>query len=303
MDLEHLVFALRLHPGCLPDADRAAALADPGFGRHLTDHMVTPRQTPSLGWRDGEVGPLSTLPMHLSAIVLHYAQVMYEGMKAYVLPDGGAALFRRRENARRLRRSAERLALEPVTESLFLEALRALVLADRGWIPTREGTALYLRSFLMGTEAMLGLKASSDRLFCVIATPMGSFFANGAAALRLWVSETISRASPGGTGFAKCGGNRGASLPAVAEARRESCDQPVFLDAMERRWVEASLTSISSRFLAASFAAEVTTAPRSFSHGRDPDRHVADDCGRRRRTARSTALRPASVAILERADR
>ena len=238
MDLEHSIFAPKLHPGCLPDADRAAALANPGFGRHFTDHMVTLRHTPSLGWHDGEVGPLSMLPMHPSAIVLHYAQVVYEGMKAYVLPDGGAALFRPRENARRLRRSAERLALEPVPESLFLEALRALVLADRGWIPTQEGAALYLRPFLMGTEATLGLKASSDHLFCVIATPVGSFFANGAAPLRLWVSETISRAGPGGTGFAKCGGNYGASLPAVAEARREGCDQPVFLDAVERRWVE-----------------------------------------------------------------
>ncbi|WP_419899995.1 branched-chain amino acid aminotransferase [Roseomonas sp. USHLN139] len=238
MDASVPVCATPPHPGCQPEAIRQAALGDPGFGRHFTDHVALLRYTPDRGWHGGEIAPFAELGLHPAAIVLHYAQVVYEGMEAYALPDGGAALFRPQENARRLQRSAARLAMQPVPEPLFIEALQALVRADRCWIPTGPGAALYLRPFLMGTEATLGLKASSDYLFCVIASPVGNFFGPGAAPLRLWVSESINRAGPGGTGFAKCGGNYGASLPAVAEARREGCDQPVFLDAVERRWVE-----------------------------------------------------------------
>jgi branched-chain amino acid aminotransferase len=159
-------------------------------------------------------------------------------MKAYRLPDAGATLFRLDANARRFRNSAERLAMADLPEDLFIESVRALVRIDRERIPSADGAALYLRPFMIGTEVALGTKPASDYIFCVIASPVASYFRGDGPAVTLWVSENFTRAAPGGTGAAKCGGNYAASLAAQAEGLREGCEQVVFLDAVERKWVE-----------------------------------------------------------------
>ncbi len=222
----------------MPPAERSALLQNPGFGRAFSDHMVTIRYTEGRGWHDGKVEARANLPLDPSTMVLHYAQEIFEGLKAYRLPQGGAALFRPDANARRFRNSAVRLAMAPLPEELFLESVRALVSEDRDWIPEAEGSALYLRPFMVATEAALGVKPASEYLYCVIASPVGAYFKGGAAGVTLWVSENYIRAAPGGTGEAKCGGNYAASLAAQAEAIRQGCDQVVFLDAVERKYVE-----------------------------------------------------------------
>ncbi|MBV8650691.1 MAG: branched-chain amino acid aminotransferase, partial [Alphaproteobacteria bacterium] len=233
-----LSLALEPHPNPVSAAEREKLLQNPGFGRVFTDHMATIRYSEGKGWHDGKVEARAAMTLDPATLVFHYAQEIFEGMKAYRLPGGGAALFRPDANARRFNNSARRLAMPPLPEKLFLESVRALVRTDRAWIPEAEGGTLYLRPFMVATEALLGMHPSSEYLYCVIASPVGSYFKGGAPALTLWVSEQYTRAAPGGTGDAKCGGNYAASLPAHAEAVREGCDQAVFLDAVERRWIE-----------------------------------------------------------------
>jgi branched-chain amino acid aminotransferase len=176
--------------------------------------------------------------MDPASSVLHYAQEIFEGMKAYHRPNGGAALFRADANARRFNASARRLAMPELPEEMFLESIRSLVRTEKAWIPDSEDGALYLRPFMFGSEAVLGVKPSSEYLYIVIASSVGAYFKGGAPSVSLWVTREFTRAAPGGTGAAKCGGNYAASLAAQAEAIREGCDQVVFLDAVERRWVE-----------------------------------------------------------------
>jgi branched-chain amino acid aminotransferase len=169
--------------------------------------------------------------------VLHYAQEIFEGMKAYRLADGSVAMFRPEENARRFAASAERLAMPVLPEDQFLEAIEELVRIDADWIPGGDGS-LYLRPFLFASEAFLGVRPSNEYIFCVIASPAGAYFKGGKKAVTLWVSEHYTRAARGGTGAAKCGGNYAASLVAQKEAIGHGCDQVVFLDAAENEWVE-----------------------------------------------------------------
>ncbi|MBL6456514.1 branched-chain amino acid aminotransferase [Belnapia sp. T6] len=238
MDGEASVFVQDAAAPRRPEAERQAALRDPGFGRVFTDHMATLRYTPDRGWHDGRIEAAAPLSLHPAAMALQYAQLVFEGMKAYGLPDGGAALFRPAENARRMQRSAARMGIEPVPEALFLEGVRSLVRADRDWIPRQEGASLYLRPFLMGTDPSFAVRPGRDYMFCVIASPAAPIFGSTTKPLTLWISDTLTRAAPGGTGAAKCAGSYGASLQAVAEAGREGCDQAIFLDAVERRWIE-----------------------------------------------------------------
>ena len=231
-------FTFEPRAALIPANEREALLLDPGFGRVFTDHMVTMRYSDGHGWHDGRIVPRAPLVLDPTSMVLHYAQEIFEGLKAYRLPDGGTALFRPGANARRFHRSAERMAMAPLPEALFVESVRTLVRADRDWIPGVEGGSLYLRPFMIATEAALGVKPSAEYLYCVVASSVGSYFKGGAKPVTLWISETYSRAAPGGTGDVKCGGNYAASLKAQAEALRQGCDQVVFLDAVEHRWVE-----------------------------------------------------------------
>ena len=199
--------------------------------------MVTIRYHESKGWHDARIEPRAPIPMDPAAAVLHYAQEVFEGLKAYRTKDGGATMFRPIENARRFQQSAERLAMPSLPEELFLEACDLLVKTDREWIPDGDGS-LYIRPFMFANEIFLGVKPSSDYLFIVIASSVGSYFKTDAPAVSLWVSQEFTRAAPGGTGAAKCGGNYASSLLAQAEATRHGCDQVVFLDAVEQKWVE-----------------------------------------------------------------
>ena len=229
-------FQFKSNPTPVDTSRREALLEAPGFGRVFTDHMATIQYSEDRGWHNARIGPREPFSLDPATLVFHYAQEIYEGMKAYRLPDGGATLFRPDANARRFRNSAERLAMPPLPENLFLESVRELVRVDREWIPSTAGSALYLRPFMIATEVVLGVKPSSEYLYCVVATPVGAYFKS--ASVTLWVAENFTRAAPGGTGDAKCGGNYAASLAAQAEAIREGCEQVVFLDAVERRWVE-----------------------------------------------------------------
>ena len=233
-----LTFAFTPNASPVPVNERAEKLVNPGFGRVFTDHMVTIRYAEGKGWHDAQVSARAPLTLDPATSVLHYAQEIFEGMKAYRLADGGTALFRPMENARRLRDSARRMAMPELPEDLFLESIRQMVRADRDWIPEIEGGALYLRPFMFASEVFLGVKPASEYLYLVIASSVGAYFKGGAPSVSLWVSQDYTRAAPGGTGAAKCGGNYAASLAAQAEAIRQGCDQVIFLDAVERRYVE-----------------------------------------------------------------
>jgi branched-chain amino acid aminotransferase len=219
-------------------AERTASLADPGFGRVFTDHMVTIRYAEGKGWYEARVQARAPIPMDPATAVLHYAQEIFEGLKAYRTADGGVTLFRADANARRFRDSAVRMAMAPLPEELFLGSIRELIKIDRKWIPTHPEGSLYLRPFMYASEAFLGVKPSSEYLYVLIASPVGSYFKSGVKPVTVWVSSEFTRAAPGGTGAAKCGGNYAASLAAQAEATERGCDQVVFLDAVERRWID-----------------------------------------------------------------
>ena len=231
-------FAFEPHAAPVAANERTALLRDPGFGRVFTDHMALIRYTAARGWHDAKITARAPFQLDSASAVLHYAQEIFEGLKAYRQPDGGAALFRPYANAARFRSSAERMAMVPLPAELFVESVRALVRQDRDWIPDGEGGALYLRPFMIASEVFLGVKPSTEYLYAVIASSVGAYFKGDAAAVTLWVSQDYTRAAPGGTGAAKCGGNYATSLIAQAEATRQGCEQVLFLDAVERRWIE-----------------------------------------------------------------
>jgi branched-chain amino acid aminotransferase len=223
-----------------PAAERAALLADPGFGRVFTDHMVTIRYAEGEGWYDARLVPFGPLSLSPATAALHYGQELFEGLKAYARPDGTVGLFRPEANARRLNATAERLAMPQLPEELFLKAVRTLVEADRDWVPAGEGQSLYVRPFMIATDPFLGVRPSSEYLFAVIASPSGAYFSGGAKPVTVWISHDYSRAAPGGTGHVKAAANYAVSLRAQAQAQDAGCDQTVFLDAVEHRWIEES---------------------------------------------------------------
>jgi len=230
-------FAHTPHPAPTPAAVRDEVLANPGFGLRFTDHMVSIDWSEEAGWHNPAVLPYGPIALDPAASVLHYAQEIFEGLKAYRHPDGSMALFRPQANAARFNRSARRLAMPELPEELFIQAIREIVAADKDWFPTVEGGSLYLRPFMIATEAFLGVRAAKSYRFMVIASPAGNYFKSGAPAVSLWVSD-YTRAAPGGTGAAKCGGNYAASLVPTAEAFAKGHDQVLFLDAAERKWIE-----------------------------------------------------------------
>jgi branched-chain amino acid aminotransferase len=237
-DATILDFEFEAHASPVAEADRAALLADPGFGKIFTDHMAVIRYTAGKGWHDARIEPRRPIQLDPACAVLHYAQEIFEGLKAYRAPDGGTTLFRADANARRFAESARRMAMPELPEELFLSSIRELVRTDRDWIPEGEGASLYLRPFMFASETFLGVRPAQEYLYLVIASPAGAYFKGGAPSVALWVSEHYTRAAPGGTGAAKCGGNYAASLVAQAEAIGHDCDQVVFLDAAENRYVE-----------------------------------------------------------------
>jgi len=233
-----LPFTITPNPAPVDATTRNAKLTDPGFGKLFTDHMVMIRYTEGSGWHSAEVKAYAPLTLDPAAAVLHYAQEIFEGLKAYKLADGGAALFRADANAKRFNESAKRMAMPELPEELFIKSVEELVKIDSAWFPPVDGGSLYLRPFMIASEVFLGVRPAQEYLYMVIASSAGAYFKSGAPAVSIWISEHYTRAARGGTGAAKCGGNYAASLIAQAEAIRKGHDQVVFLDAIENKWVE-----------------------------------------------------------------
>src|SRR5579859_2334936 len=231
----------KIHPSSsrVPDAERERILADPGFGQVFTDHMITLRWSTERGWHDGKLEPYGPFMLDPATAVFHYAQEFFEGLKAYKQDSGSAVMFRPGANAARFNSGARRMAMPELPEEAFVHALELLVAQDREWIPTGEGNSLYLRPFMIATQRGLGVNhPSSEYLFCVIASPAASYFASGVKPVAVWLSQEYTRAAPGGTGGVKTGGNYAAAFVAQQQAVDRGCDQVVWLDAAEHRWVE-----------------------------------------------------------------
>jgi branched-chain amino acid aminotransferase len=223
------------------DERLAEILENPGFGNYFTDHMLTIEWTPDAGWHDARIEPYGPLSLDPATSVLHYAQETFEGMKAYRHPDGSVWSFRPEQNAARMARSSQRLAFPELPIDDFVEAVDALVKVDERWVPEAvdgDEKSLYLRPFMFASETFLGVRAAQHVTFMVIASPAGAYFKGGVKPVRLWLSEGYTRAGRGGMGAAKTGGNYASSLAPQAEAYAKGCDQVVFLDASEGRYIE-----------------------------------------------------------------
>ena len=240
-----------VEPSAVPvlAAQRERALADPGFGTHFTDHMVTIKWSAGRGWHEARVQPFGPLPILPGASALQYGQQGFEGIKAYRHADGSVWTFRPGRNAARLRSTAERFFLTAPDDALFLESLRALVAVDHAWVPQPDGEkSLYLRPYIIGTEQFLGVRPSQMVTYGVIASPSGAYVGGLGNPANVWLSEDHVRATPGGTGEAKCGGNYAAGLGPHAEAKAHGCQQTLFLDAETRTYVE-EFTSMNVMFV------------------------------------------------------
>ncbi len=227
-----------LNPNARSAADREAILANPGFGRYFTDHMVRIDWDAAQGWHDARLVPYGPLELDPATNVLHYGQAIFEGLKAYRHADGSIKTFRPDANAARFQRSAERMAMAQLPTELFVESLHELVEVDQAWVPEDPEKSLYLRPFMISTEVGLGVRPSNRYAYLLIASPAGAYFSGGVHPVSVWLSTEYVRAAPGGTGAAKFAGNYAASLLAQQQAAERGCDQVVWLDAIERRWVE-----------------------------------------------------------------
>jgi branched-chain amino acid aminotransferase len=228
---------LNPNPNPVPDAEREEKIAAGGFGKYYTDNMVTIDWSEADGWSDAQLNAYAPITLDPATAVFHYGQEIFEGMKAYSQPDGSISLFRPDANALRFASSAARLALPELSVDEFIETITTLVKQDRKWVPKKVGESLYIRPFMFATEVGLGVRPSNKAKYVLIATPAGAYF-NAANAVTVWISTEYVRAAIGGTGEAKCGGNYAASLVAQKQAATKGCDQVVWLDAVERRWVE-----------------------------------------------------------------
>ncbi|CAN5436468.1 branched-chain amino acid aminotransferase [soil metagenome] len=228
--LAPLQFAVTKNLAAKSTAQRDEILASPGFGSHFTDHMADICWSVGGGWHRPRVQPYGPITLDPAAAVLHYGQEIFEGIKAYRHADGSIHTFRHDQNARRLQRSARRLALPELPAPYFLQAIRELVAVDGAWVPSGEDQSLYLRPFMFAKEAFLGVRPAHKVAFYVIASPAGAYFKGGVQPVSIWLSEEYARAGKGGTGAAKTGGNYAASLLPQSEAYENECDQVVFLD-------------------------------------------------------------------------
>ena len=234
--LAPLEFDIRRNLAPTSPADRARILADPGFGTHFTDHMLDICWSVRGGWHRPRIQPYGPISLDPAAAVLHYGQEIFEGIKAYRHADGSVHTFRPDQNGRRLQRSARRMALPELPVAYFVQSLRELVRIDGDWVPDGPDQSLYLRPFMFGKEAFLGVRPANKVAYYLIASPAGAYFTGGVRPVSIWLSEDYARAGRGGTGAAKTGGNYAASLLPQSEAYENECDQVVFLD--ENRNVE-----------------------------------------------------------------
>ncbi|MBR2674071.1 MAG: branched-chain amino acid aminotransferase [Mogibacterium sp.] len=217
-----------------------------GFGNYYTDHMFIMDYDEESGWHDGRIVPYGNLSLDPAACTLHYGQMTFEGMKAYRNPEGDICLFRPEMNAKRMRNSNKRLCIPEIEEGLFVAAVKALVDVDRDWVPSVQGTSLYIRPFIISPEPSMAVHPASRYIFAIILTPVAAYYAGNDKELhgsRIWVEEEYIRAAVGGTGFAKCGGNYACAMIASANAKKHGCDEVLWLDAKEHKYVEEVGTS------------------------------------------------------------
>ena len=243
------------HPKPRPEDDTKL-----GFARYFTDHMFVIDYDEGQGWHDGRVVPHEPILIEPASCVLHYAQMMFEGMKAYRTPTGEIQLFRPEENAKRMNRTNERMCIPEVPEGLLIAGVRAVLEQDLDWMPSVPGTAMYVRPYIFGDEVSFSVLPAKHYRFMIILSPTGSYYAandGGLSTTRIYVQDEYIRAARGGTGFAKCGGNYGGGMRASKDAIKYNCKDVLWLDAAENKYVEEIGTS--NAFFR--IADEVITAP------------------------------------------
>ncbi len=209
-----------------------------GFGKVFTDHMFIMNYSSEKGWHDARIVPYGDLTLSPASMVFHYGQEMFEGLKAYKGADGKARLFRPEMNAKRTNNTNKRLCIPELPEDMFVEAVKAVVKVDEDWIPTAPGTSLYIRPFIIATDAFLGVAPSDTYLFMIILSPSGAYYASGLAPVGIWIEDEYVRAVRGGMGFAKAGGNYAVSLAAQVKAHDDGYSQVLWLDGVERKYIE-----------------------------------------------------------------
>ncbi len=208
------------------------------FGKTFTDHMFLMDYTAGQGWHDGRIVPYGPFQLEPSAMVFHYAQEVFEGLKAYRNPQGGVQLFRPIENARRINSSCERMCIPQIPEETFVSAVEQLVELEADWVPDQKGTSLYIRPFIIATTPSLGVHAAHDYLFCIITCPVGSYYPEGINPVKIYIENEDVRAVRGGTGYTKCGGNYAASIRAGERAEEQGYSQVLWLDGVYRKYIE-----------------------------------------------------------------
>lgn len=230
--MDRISVELTSSPKAKPDVSGIA------FGTYFTDHMFLMNYEKGKGWIDPRVVPYAPLMLEPSAMVFHYAQEVFEGMKAYRGEDGKIRLFRPEENIRRMASSCERLCIPVVPGDIFLEALKTLVETEKDWVPSEPDTSLYIRPFVIATDPQVGVHASHTYIFCIITCPVGSYYAEGINPVKIMIESEDVRAVKGGTGFAKCGGNYAASIRAGERAAGAGFSQVLWLDGIHRKYIE-----------------------------------------------------------------
>ena len=231
-------FQVVKNPDPMPADKRQEVVDKPVFGTVFTDHMVDVCWSERGGWHRPRVQAYGPIPLDPAAAVLHYGQEIFEGMKAYRHHDGSIWTFRPDQNALRFQRSAVRMAMPELPTEYFIQSLKELIAVDGDWVPSLPETSLYLRPFMFAKEAFLGVRPAKKIAFYVIASPVGPYFGGDAAPVSIWLSTTYTRAGRGGTGAAKTGGNYAASLLAQTEAADNGCQQVLFLDSVEGKYIE-----------------------------------------------------------------
>ena len=209
-----------------------------GFGKVFTDHMFIMEYDHDNGWHDARIVPFGNLSVHPASTVFHYGAEIFEGLKAYRTPSGDVQLFRPLENIRRMNNSAERMCLPQLDEQFALKALETLVSLEKDWVPSEPNTSLYLRPFMFGNDAFLGVHTVNNCTFLIIASPVGSYYKEGLNPVSIMIETEDVRAVRGGTGYAKCGGNYGASFRAGKKAEEKGYSQVLWLDGVERKYIE-----------------------------------------------------------------
>ena len=229
------------------------------FGKQFTDRMFVMEFDAGEGWHSPRIQPYQPFVLDPAAMVLHYAQEIFEGLKAFRRPDGRIALFRPMDNMHRFNHSARRMCMPEVDPAFLLGAIRELVRLEADWVPRSEGTSLYIRPAMIASEPMLGVRPANQYLCYVIVCPVGAYYKGGLAPVKIWISDHYVRAAHGGTGEAKTGGNYAASLFAARQAAEQGCDQVLWLDAKEKRFVE----EVGSMNICFIFDGELVTSPLS----------------------------------------